>query len=354
MKFFQFYYYTYLFRFDPSNTWFRHSIKILLATLLATIVAFFHLQLLDIWFILTTFLIMLMANVSLPLKTRIKMLIQQWFIALVCVMLMLLLAKWWWIKTLTFLVIVFFSTLLIAYKPNKTPLAMIAIIFALLAMVKATDLSTLPTIVVYFIYVLAICLLVTFFIWPERLAKQIENNTQTGIILLGRYLCYVIGDAALGNQIQRERSLLQQSMLNSEKILADLIRSYHASEQTTQLSAVSSNFKQLCYAAIALESSIQNLASRAYLRGPMRELQSYMLVYKQFFLHAPANRESLFIQLAREQKNLEQAITVQQALIFRTTPHIYLDFSHWNQVAFYFAHLNQLIERLFFGVSDED
>ena len=354
MKFFRFYYYTYLFRFDPSNTWFRHSIKILLATLLATIIAFFHLQMLDIWLILTTFLIMLMANVSLPLKARIKMLVQQWFIALVCVMLMLLLAKWLWLKTLAFLMIVFFSTLLIAYKPSKTPLAMIAIIFALLAMVKATDLSTLPTIVVYFIYVLGICLLITIFIWPERLAKQIENNTKTGVILLGRYLCYVIGDAALGNQIQHERNSLQKAMLNNENIVATLIKSYDASKQKTPLSPLSCHFKQLCYAAIALESSMQNLASRAYLRGPMRELQSYMLVYRQFFLKAPANRESIFSQLAHEQEKLDQAIAVQQALILKTTPHIYLDFSHWNQVAFYFSHLNQLIDRLFFGASDED
>ena len=103
----RFYYFRYIFPYDPTGTWLRHSLKTIIACLLTVPLVLYERNISAVWVFLPTMLFMLFMDTNASLNSRILTLLKMWGLAFITILLMTLISPWAWAKLMLFFIAIF-------------------------------------------------------------------------------------------------------------------------------------------------------------------------------------------------------------------------------------------------------
>lgn len=353
----RYYYYKYLFPADPTNAWLRHTFKSMLVIGLCVLATWIRrpFQLADVWLIFTGFMTMFLTNISLPLDVRLKKIVEMSLTGFIVANLMMCLSGSEVARIGVLVFCVFVGTYISNKKPDYAQSAVLAMIYSLIALAYPLNSSEWIRLDSNFAIMLGICCGVLYFVWPDRLMRQIALHQDTGFLLMGRYLCFVLSDSSIGNIAENRRILLKENLIDNQLILSKLEQAYYKTAKDDLLRTKVNQHRDLIYHAIAIESSLQNLSNRAYFNGPNQSIQACVKAYQQLFQHVSHqqkhDRDTQDIQAAFQQ--FKEHIAEQQTMIKQKVSLIYHDFLQWNDVVFKMERFNHALFQLLDHASEE-
>lgn len=315
--------------YDPAQTWLRQSFKGWLAIMIAIGISLFQQTRLDIAMIIAVLLMMISTDVQLPLKTRIFRLSLMWLVSLVSFLLLLSVHPYRLLATVLFVAIVGAMTYLskrYAHFARSVSLVSVMAVYCYVWPLSFTDWRL--AIEIYLI-AFAITLAVSIFVFPDRLPNQLQRHLRAGINATGRYVCYLLADAALGNHSSARRMTLRHTLLQLQQSIHAIAMSYQtAYPKAIKEKAQHLAFEHLCSAAISLDASLRNMPQRVYLYGPSALLLKIMRHYKIQFKQLVTSQ--VCVQPSAELLHkFSTAINEQLALIRQTAPQVLNDFKSW-------------------------
>lgn len=334
MDYLKYYYIRYLFSYDPSKTWLYHSIKSMFVTVLAICIAMIEMTIHSVWIILPCFLVMLMLNVQLPFRQRMRQVVLMWLACVVPVLIMLLANQHESIRIVIFLAIALAASFAVSKAPDVLKIGILATIFALLGMRFQVSFVNIKIISVNFSLSLLLLFVTNYFIFPNKLPSQIRSSLTAGFRMLGQYYGFLLSDAAVGNHDSLRRSQLQQQAVAVLEYLKKITAAYQQVHPKSPFVATTKTLQQLIYNAVSVEAAISRLTVRAYFNGPLSELQHYNDVYRTLFISARKKDYTAIKHLAGEHKKLLLAISSQNKNLQGRVSSLSHDYQQWYQVAF--------------------
>lgn len=331
----------YLFAYDPNKAWLYHSLKTTLVTLAAIFIAILEMNLSAIWCILPSFLIMLLLNTQLPFRQRIQQMLLLWGICCIVVVLMMLVHAYYWLSIGMFVVIALITSLMIQAKPDTMKAALLAAIIALLAIRFKIDFTEIKSCGLNLLLSLGLLIVANVVFFPNRLPRQMNAGLWSGIRILGQYYYFLITDATVGNHDSARRSELQQQSLTVLDYLTKLSDTYQKVYPKTQYVDIVNLLQELNYLAIGVEAALSRLTIRAYLNGPLEELQNYSSICRELFIDMRKRNYSRLTALSEAQCELLRAIHVGKETVKQHMSPLKHDYQQWYQVAFCIEFFNE-------------
>lgn len=340
MDYIRYYYIRYLFSYDPSKTWLYHSIKTMLVTVLAIIIAMTEMTINSVWIILPSFLVMLLLNVHLSFRQRMRQVVLMWLACVLAVLLMMVAHPHEWLRVVVFLAIALAASFSINKGPDVLKIGVLATILALLAMRFQVSFASVKIVGFNFSLSLILLLVTNYFIFPNKLPSQIRSSLIAGFRILGQYYCFLLSDATVGNHDSLRRSQLQQQALAVLEYLKKITEAYQKVQPKSQFVATTKALQKLIYLAVGVEAAISRLTVRAYFNGPLSELQQYSGAYRSLFIAARKKNYTALEILSGEQEILLTSIANQNKNLQGQLSALSHDYQQWYQVAFCMARFN--------------
>jgi hypothetical protein len=344
-SYFKFLYYRYFFYNDPTRAWLKHSLKVVIATLLATSIALYQPNVLAMWLVFPTMLMMLMVDISFVLQQRLMIIILQGLLALIAVATISCALIWMHEATYIILsLLVFIALYLGNIKPAYMRTSTLFIIFLLLALAKPIPIEHLAMLSLYLLISVILSLVVMLIIWPLPLKRQIAQLLTATTAMLGRYIFFSINDAIRGNYSLNFRYMIQERLLATFIILKKLEKTYQKVHPNHSLREAVNAVNIAINQAISLENTLNLLPRQSFLYAPLQELQAYNSTIHQLF-HESSNNAAIIIPQAIAA--LTQAWQAQKAVLKTTDVPYIQNLLHWEQVIYVLNELGPSLVTLF-------
>jgi uncharacterized membrane protein YccC len=331
MKFLRYYYYKYFFFYDPTSSWFVHSLKALLATIIASLLAWVEHKLLGIWIVLPTLLFMLMVDVDQSYKKRFFSIITMSAVSFLFVLVLMLTVKWEWLNLTVYLLFAFVGCYLANVHSSLIKTILLTLVFGLLQLRFQSSVQLLPLVALNFLMSLCLVLFFSLVILPNTLATQVKHNIAVSLRNIVRYYIFILRDAAVGNHDVDNRELLQRHAIQQSNNLQAKVILCDKNKKINLI--VAKTLQQLLHYAINVEASITRLSTRAYFGGPLQELDACANTTRLVVLDALNGNLAQSDLLQQKYSQLLTAIENQQKAINSNATFIQHDYQHWFNVA---------------------
>jgi uncharacterized membrane protein YccC len=330
----------YFFPFDPTGAWFIHSLKSLLACLIAAGIAIYEYNSASLWIFFPTTVFVLTADINRSLLERMKFLLLLAATSVIVVVIMAFLFPWLYIKTAVFL----FIAAVFCYIANKNESAATfsyaVIAFACIGYVFPSHKAHFEEEVLNFVLSISIALGVTFFIFPQRLDAQLKKQFHVTTQLLGRYVIFVLADSMRGNTDLKNRDESLQRLLDLHKRSQDIYEKINTEKvdekKKKNIEKMLEILRKNIYLATSIENAIFMLPEQALFRGPFAELYRLFRTLQKAFENIRTHQYDQFDQQTFEHdiKKIEVKFDDQLSISKETSVYVYWDYRQWRQMLF--------------------
>ncbi len=334
---------------DPAKTWLYHSIKAMIACTIAGLIALHRYDFSSIWIFFPTTIFMLTVDVDEPLWYRIRYQVALALVSFIAVSAMIFLFPFFILKTILFLTIVVVAAYF-SYKSNAASMFGYSVIaFSFMAYVFPKKAQAFSGEIFGFCTALGICLLVTFFIFPERLSTQLNRRFQITTDLLGRYIIFVVADSMRGNISLPIRDENLQRVLDIQKKNEDIFDKITAEKihvkQYEEVKKTLVQLKQTLYLAIAVENSLYLLSQQALFRGPFTEGYGLLRSFQKSFekIRQKEYEAVDYGILLGHLEKMEMKIHTQMDNLKQRSEYLHRDYQQWLIVSY---NLRQFVNAL--------
>ena len=347
-SYFYYLYYRYLFYYDPTHAWFKQSLKVVIASVMAGAVTLYHPTSFVIWLVLPTVFFMLMVDITQTLRKRLLFITLQWLLASIALSGVSYLLTVSWVAACGFFLFMAFIALFIA---NQKPLYLRSctafLIYLLVALAKPIEFFSVDVAWFYLSIAFLISLIVTVSIWPLLLKDQIQHTLVATELILGRFIVVSINDAIRGNYSVVIRQMVREKLLLMQTSLEGLNANYQAQQVNAvleqQLEQQLYLLKDLIYKAIALENTFNNLPRQSFLFAPLDSIQQVAIQIKQLFTVLPMERATVLMTTRQAIQDLKTTWEQQKKLIKESNAPSIQNLLQWSQVTY-------LLDRLLCGL----
>lgn len=266
----RYYYLQHFFPYDPLGSWLRHSIKSVLACLIAATISLYLMNAMALWIFIPVLVYMFIVDADQSLKQRLLLISGAGVASTVAAVAISLLSFSLLAQYALFLLIVFIGIYVSHNGVNAGKIGVMAILFSMMAFAYHIQINQLLQLAVYLTAGTLICLGVTLFIWPHPVSAQIRKNFDVGIFMMTRYICIVLSDVVRGSSNVKECSQREKLLLNVQQTLNVLVKS---EDENSVLRNIMLQFNLLIQRSILVENSLKGLTVRVLLVGPLPRLQ---------------------------------------------------------------------------------
>ena len=342
----RFLYYRYFFYNDPTKAWLKHSLKVVIATLLALLIALYKPSVLGIWLVFPTMLMMMLVDIGLVLHKRLVLIFLQGILAIIAIVVISCSLVWSHNGTYLILSLLVFIAL---YTGEKKPIYMrsstLFIIFLLLALAKPMPVNYLGLASLYLLLSIIVSLVVMLLLWPLPLKQQITQSVTATTSILGRYIFVSLNDAIRGNYSINIRYMIQEKLLLSLIGLIKLEKTYQKIKPNPGLVNAVNALNVAINQAISLENTLNNLPKQSFLCAPLTELQTYNIAILTLFRDPSSNDAAVIIPAVFEK--LVSAWSANKAMLKAANAPYIQNLLQWEQVIFILNELGPTLVTLF-------
>lgn len=341
MKYLRIYYYQFLFAYDPYKNRLKHSVKTVIAVLLALGVVLYERQLAAVWVVIPTLFCMMKSEVEIALRQRVTDLCVKWFIAFVVTLVMMLLNQHVWQMIGFFILLSLFGSYLSNFSQMVKQSVIITLLTALLAIRFHLGLADISLVAINYGLSLLILLVVTLVIWPNRLATQLTNAVPITMRSILHYYAVVINDAIMGNTSRHHQNKKLQIAMKLVNKIETIEQQFCDVFKNTRYQQTVILLRQCLYDVVSVEASLAHLTSRANMMGPYQTLQQYTNQLRVLYLNETIFTISDIQPLQKTTEQLQNDIVHTQEQIRESVSALKHDYQHWRQVAYFIDKFNQ-------------
>lgn len=340
MKYLRFYYYKYLYDFDPVHSWFYHCIKVIVAAICAMTLTLYEHQNIAVWIIIPTVLMSLMVDVESSLKSRAITMLNMWWLSLACVSLIMLMVDIPWLRIVTFLLLALGLTTLANFKPRWMKTVVLSLLFMLIELRFKFGTAALPMTLLNFAISLVITSTFVLLIFPNRLLNQCQKLEQVTYEMVVRYYIFSLENIAVGQYSVKRWYELQckahNALIAYEEVIDNYAKQKNADAQYQRFHQLQQMFENM----MKLHNLAQSLTVKAYFSGPLKALADYGVMVRTTGRHFLKHEQASTTELEQAMLALKRDIAEKSETLKANISTVSHDFKYWNLVYYTIESIN--------------